>query len=87
MPRRIARPLVDVVSVRSLLEVVDGGKFVTLVNLPNEPEFKRCRETVQHDVLVNLVGYLLPQHLEAKLEIPHLLSRSRQDLRQPYASG
>ena len=26
-PRRIARPLVDVASVRSLLEVVDGGKL------------------------------------------------------------
>ena len=37
-PRRIARPLVDVVSVRSLLEVVDGGKLVTVVRLPNEPQ-------------------------------------------------
>ena len=74
MPRRIARPLVDVVSVRSLLEVVDGGKFVTLVNLPNEPEFKRCRETVQHDVLANLVGHLLPQHLEVNVEVPLLFT-------------
>ena len=52
--------------------MVDGGKLVTVVHLPNEPEFRRCRETVQHDVLVNLVGYLLPQHLEAKLEVPPL---------------
>ena len=41
-----------------------------MVHLPNEPQFRRCRETVQHDVLVNLVRYLLPQHLEAKLEVP-----------------
>ena len=61
--------MVDVVSVRNLLEVVDGGKLVTVVHLPNEPEFSRCRETVQYDVLVNLVGYLPPQHLEAKLEV------------------
>ena len=46
---------------------------VTVVHLPNEPEFRRCRETVQQDVLVNLVGYLLPKHLEAKLEVPPLL--------------
>ena len=67
------RPLADVESVRSLSEVVDGGKLVTVVHLPNEPEFRRCRETVQQDVLVNLVGYLLPKHLEAKLEVPPLL--------------
>ena len=52
--------------------MIDGGKLVTVVHLPNEPEFGRCRETVQHDFLVNLVGYLLPQHLEAKLEVPPL---------------
>ena len=38
-------------------------------------KFRRCRETVQHDALVNLVGYLLPLHLEAKLEVPSLCKK------------